>query len=128
MKPLAKRVARLAAVGYALYLCLIDHTPHGTECREAISPNGQYRAERCLLEWIPGSESKYAGRIFSTQSGKMLVQRIFSTSVPTILWFKDGNMTFSTGGDDAFIVLPLSTWDRLMAARPRLEIDLPKGD
>jgi hypothetical protein len=120
MKLSFKRAALFAAV-VVLYFFLIDHTPRGTECQKSTSPNGLYIAERCVLEWIPGGNSEYVGRIFDAKSGKLLVQRTFSTPVPEILWFDDVSMSFSMGGDKAaFITFPLSVWDKLLAARPRL--------
>ncbi|QIE26441.1 hypothetical protein SBC1_42820 (plasmid) [Caballeronia sp. SBC1] len=121
MKPILKRVVLCAAVVGVLYFSLFDTTQHGTECHKLTSPNGIYIAERCLLQWVPGGDSKYVGRVLDAKSGKKLAQHTFSTPEPTILWFVDGTMSFSTGGDDdAFITLPASTWDKLLAARPHL--------
>jgi hypothetical protein len=120
MKLSFKRAALFAAV-VVLYFFIIDHTPRGTECQKSTSPDGFYIAERCLLHWHPGSDSDYVGRVYDAKSGKLLAQRTFSTTVPEILWFDDGGMSFSRGGDEAaFITFPLSVWDRLLAARPRL--------
>jgi hypothetical protein len=121
MNTISKRVALGAAVIGVLYFGLFDTTAHGTECHKSTSKNGLYKAERCLLRWVPGGDSEYVGRVFDMGSEKKLVQRTFSTPEPTILWFVDGTMAFSTGGDaDAFITLPASAWDKVLAARPHL--------
>ena len=121
MKTIFKRLALGTAVIGVLYFGLFDTTPRGTECHKSTSKNGLYIAERCVLRWVPGGDSEYVGRVFDAGSGKKLVQRTFSTPEPTILWFVDGAMAFSSGGDaDAFITLPASTWDKVLAARPHL--------
>jgi len=108
-----------------IYFLAFNHTPPGTECQHSKSPDGLYIAERCLLDWVPGGNSKYVGRLFDAASGHLVAQHTFATPVPTILWSSHEGETvlFSVGdgGDDAtYIPIPPSTWDRLLAARPRL--------
>lgn len=118
--PSKKRVALFAVVLGGLYLCLFNRTPHGDSCVSSTSTNGVYIAELCMLTWSSRDDPEYAGRIYDAKSGTMLVQRTFPTPVREITWFDDGSMSFSRGGDEAaFIDLPPSKWDRLLAARPR---------
>jgi hypothetical protein len=96
-------------------------------------------AERCLLDWVPGGSSEYVGRLFDAKSGKLLAQHIFSTTDPKLSWSPGGSYSldsnspaihydgpsveFSKGdpdNGDSGISLPPSSWDRLLAARPRL--------
>ncbi|EIF33867.1 hypothetical protein BCh11DRAFT_01656 [Burkholderia sp. Ch1-1] len=135
------KVARMAAMGAIiamLYFGLFDHTSRGTECQKSTSPNGFYKAERCLLDWIPGGSSRYVGRVFDAKNGKLLAQHTFSTPVPDLSWSSgvlysldpDGPLRYfgatvgfskGDGGDDStYISLPPSRWERLLAARPRL--------
>lgn len=93
-----KRITLLTVTIGTLYLLLFDQTPRGTECQKSTSPDRSYIAERCLLNWIPGGNSEYVGRVSDAETGKVLVQRSFSTPVPETLWFESGNMTFSRGG------------------------------
>ncbi|QIE26181.1 hypothetical protein SBC1_45460 (plasmid) [Caballeronia sp. SBC1] len=88
MKPLYKRAALCAAVVGVLYFSLFDTTPPGTECERSTSPNGLYIAERCVVQWIPGGNSKYVGRVFDAKSRRKLAQHTFSTPVPQIAWFE----------------------------------------
>jgi hypothetical protein len=125
MKLTFKR-ATLFIVGLGvIYFCLFNHTPHGRECESSKSPDGLYMAERCLLKWVPGGDSKYVGRLFDARNGKLLAQHTFATPVPQVAWFnyEEIYVSFSIGdgGDDAtYISIPPSKWDRLLAARPRL--------
>jgi hypothetical protein len=96
MKLSFKRAA-LFAVVVVLCFFLTDRTPRGTECEKSTFPNGLYIAAQCVLHWHLGSDSDYVGRVYDVKSGKMLVQRTFSTTVPEILWFDDGGMSFSMG-------------------------------
>jgi hypothetical protein len=125
MKLSFKRVALSVAVVGVLSFCLTDRTPHGTECQKSASPDGLYIAERCLLKWVPGGNSEYAGRVFDAKSGKKLAQHTFSTPDPQIAWYSYTavyvSFSIGDGGDDAtYISLPPSGWDRFLAARPRL--------
>lgn len=137
MRFIFKSVALGTALICTLYFGLFDTTPRGTECKRSTSPDGLYIAERCVLRWVPGGDSKYAGRVFDAESGKKLAQHTFSTPVPDLSWYHgmdyspndDGvlihappsvGFSIGDGGDDAtFISLPPSTWDKLLAARPR---------
>ncbi|MCC8394859.1 hypothetical protein LJ656_19885 [Paraburkholderia sp. MMS20-SJTR3] len=109
-----------------VYFVIADRTPDGTECQRSRSPDGRYLAERCLLEWVPGGNSKYVGRLFDGNSGRRLAQHVFDSSTPTILWsdYQGETVLFSVGdgGDDAtYISIPPSGWDRLLAVRPRFK-------
>src|ERR1700738_4943578 len=124
------------AVGVAvLSLCLIDHTPLGTECERSASPDVLYTAERCLLKWVPGGNSEYVGRLFDAKSGKKLAQRRFSTPAPDLMWsphiyyslrpetpprYTGPSVQFSSGdpvSGNSGIFLPPSKWDKFLAAR-----------
>jgi hypothetical protein len=125
MRPFFKRAALSATVVGVLYFVLFDTTPRGDECERSTSPDDLYIAERCVLQWVPGGDSKYVGRIFDAKSGKKLAQHTFSTPVPQIAWFDytDVYVSFSIGDDGSdspYISLPPSKWDRLLAARPHL--------
>jgi hypothetical protein len=125
MKLSSKRAVFFAGVVGVLFFGLTDHTPHGTECKKSTSPNGLYTAERCLLEWVPGGNSEYVGRVFDAKSGKKLAQHAFSTPDPQIAWYSYTaiyvSFSIGDGGDDAtYILLPPSKWERFLAARPRL--------
>jgi hypothetical protein len=125
MRPFFKRAALSATVVGVLYFVLFDTTPRGDECERSTSLDGLYIAERCVLQWVPGGDSKYVGRIFDAKSGKKLAQHTFSTPVPQIAWFDytDVYVSFSIGDDGSdspYISLPPSKWDRLLAARPHL--------
>ena len=135
MRLIFKGVALGTALIGILYFSLFDTTPHGTECKRSTSPDGLYIAERCVLRWVPGGDSKYVGRLFDVGSGKKLAQHTFSTPVPDLSWYhsmdyspKDNGalihpppsvgFSIGDGGDDAtFISLPPSTWDKLLAAQ-----------
>ena len=119
-----RRIAEFVIV-VALYLVLFNHTPQGTECERATSPDSNYIAELCLLKWIPGGNSNYVGRIYDATNGNLLIQRSFSahSSDTQLAWYDDGSMSFSIGGsgnNSGYITFPPSKWDRLLAARPRL--------
>ena len=118
--PSKKRVALFAVIVGGLYWCFFNRTPHGDDCVTSTAESGIYVAELCMLTWSSRDDPEYVGRIYDAKSRKLLVQSTFSTSVPEIMWFDDGNMSFSRGGDEAaFIDLPPSKLNRLLAARPR---------
>jgi hypothetical protein len=125
MKFMLRHAALVAITIGIIYSFAFNHTPPGTECQSSKSPDGLHIAQRCLLDWVPGGNSKYVGRLFDANSGQLLAQHVFATPVPTIMWSssEDETVLFSVGdgGDDAtYIPIPPSTWDRLLAARPRL--------
>ncbi|HIH2622737.1 TPA: hypothetical protein ACYLIB_006710 [Burkholderia cenocepacia] len=102
-----------------------DRTPQGKECRKSTSPDGIYIADLCLLTWVPGGDSRYVGRVYRAQTGRLLAQHTFNTPTPEISWnsYSDAYVAFSKGdgGDDSvYIPLPPAFIDRLLAARPRL--------
>nr|WP_057924620.1 hypothetical protein [Burkholderia ambifaria] len=123
----ATKIGKVAAISVAIYMCYLgffNSTPNGTGCRSSASSDGRYMAELCLLKWVPGGSSTYVGRIFDAGSGKLAVQRTFSTPTPEISWF-DNSMSFSRGGDEStFITFPLSMWDRVLAGRPRMHFEV----
>ncbi|MFT4070211.1 hypothetical protein [Paraburkholderia sp.] len=125
MKYTFRHTASIAVTVGMIYLFAFNHTPHGTECQSSKSPDGLYMAERCLLDRVPGGNSKYVGRLFNAQSGALLAQHTFATPVPIILWssYEGKTVLFSVGdggGDSTYIPIPPSRWDRFLAARPRL--------
>jgi hypothetical protein len=139
MKFLFKRSVLIGMGIGIIYFCFFNRTPHGTECQRLKSSDGLYAAERCLLHWVPGDSSEYVGRLFDAKNGKLLAQRIFSTTDPDLFWSpglfysSDPNssdvrdvgpaVVFSIGDPDdgdSSISLPPSSWDRLLAARSRL--------
>lgn len=100
-------------------------TPRGEQCRKSTSPDGIYIADLCLLVWVPGGDSRYVGRVYRAQTGRLLAQHTFSTPTPEISWNSYGDIYVSfskgDGGDDSvYISLPPSLIDRLLAARPHL--------
>ena len=111
--------AALSAVGLLL-ICLIGFGSRSTatECVRERSPDGAYMAERCLLEWRPGGNSDYRGRVYDGNTGELLVHRTFSTPVPDLSWSED-SVSFSRGGDESsFVTLPPTFFDRIKAALP----------
>ncbi|MGV2293256.1 hypothetical protein AAHK20_31425 [Trinickia sp. YCB016] len=114
-----KRIALFAVIVGGLYLCLLNQTPHGDSCVSSTSTDDAYVAELCLLTWSSRDIPEYVGRVYDAKSGKMLAQSTFLTSDPEVIWFKSGGLAFSRGDEAAFIDLPPSKWDRLLAARPR---------
>jgi hypothetical protein len=152
MKLTRRRIALLAAIAIGtLYFTLFDTTPRGIRCVKSTSPDGVYIAERCALNSVAWGNPNYAGRLFDAKTGKLLAQHTFSTPVPDLSWHRavtyslDPNgpllyagpaIGFSSGdgGDDAtYISLPPSSWDRLLASRPRLsfgplQLVLPQAD
>jgi hypothetical protein len=137
MRFLFKRSAILIMALGVIYFCLFNHTPQGTECESSKSPDGLYAAQRCLLDWIPGGNSEYVGRLFDAKTGSLLAERTFDTPVPQLSWssgvyyypnsnslvtnFINPSVSFSIGGGrSTYISIPPSKWDRLLAARPRL--------
>lgn len=101
-------------------ICLISFGSRHTasECTRRTSHDGTYIAERCLLQWQPGGNSEYRGRIYDGKSGKLLVDRTFSTPVPDLSW-SENSVSFSRGGDESsFVTLPPSLFDRVKAALP----------
>jgi hypothetical protein len=134
-----KRVALIAVGIGVIYFFFFNHTPQGTHCKRSKSPDGLYTAERCLLGWDPGFSSDYVGRLFDAKRGKLLAEHTFSTPVPDLFWspgmfyssdpnspvirYAGPSVVFSSGDlvdGDSGISLPPSSWDRLLAARPRL--------
>ncbi|MGF6964327.1 hypothetical protein OKW43_001332 [Paraburkholderia sp. WC7.3g] len=104
-------------VGFAVFL-VVAHTDSrdASECIKSTSKNGRYTAERCLLQWRGGNNPDYIGQVYDATSGKLLVRRTFSTTVPELIWLDDDGVSFSRGGDDAsFVKLPPSLYDRMMA-------------
>ena len=125
MKRPLKRIALFVAIVGVLYFGLTDRVSHGTECQESLSPDGLYKAERCLLRWIPGGNSEYVGRVFEAKSGRKLAQHTFSTPDPQIAWYSYSTVYVSfsigDGGDNAANnLLPPSAWERFLATRPRV--------
>ena len=119
---ITRRLALWVGIIGAICFGLFDHTPHGTECHKSTSPDGLYVGERCLLEWVPGGNSEFVGRLFDASTGRLLAQHTFSTPVPQIEWldYNGEYVSFSNGdgGDDSvYISLPPSIWDRLLALR-----------
>src|SRR6202012_408825 len=120
-----RHAAPIAITIGMIYFLAFNHTPPGTECQSSKSPDGLYIAQRCLLNWVPGGNSQYVGRLFDANSGQLVAQHTFATPVPTILWssYEGATVLFAVGdGDDdaTYIPIPPSTWDKLLAARPRL--------
>jgi hypothetical protein len=102
-----------------------DRTPRGEECRTSTSPDGIYLADLCLLDWVPGGDSRYVGRVYFAQTGRVMAQHTFSTPTPEISWnsYNDVYVSFSKGdgGDSSvYISLPPTLLDRMLAARPHL--------
>jgi hypothetical protein len=102
-----------------------DRTPRGEECRTSTSPDGIYLADLCLFAWVPGGDSRYVGRVYIAQTGRLIAQHTFSTPIPEISWnsYGEAYVSFSKGdgGDDSvYISLPPSFVDRMLAARPHL--------
>lgn len=89
------------------------------DCVRRASPDGRYVAEECTLDWDHGDNPKYVGRVYDT-AGKLILRRTFHTPSPEITW-TGNHLLFSTGGgDDDFVVFPLSLYDRLNAGYWRL--------
>lgn len=140
MKAIRKKTAVLsgALIVGALFLGLVNRTPHGTECVSSTSPNGTYIAERCFIRMLSyrSENARYVARLFNAKSGSLLAESVFETSVPDLSWssgfyFNDPqpryigpSVYFQRGGEDgdgSSISLPPSFWDRLLARRPRLD-------
>jgi hypothetical protein len=118
--PSKKRIALFVVIVGVMYWYLFNRTPHGKDCISSTSTNGIYIAELCMLRWSSRDDPEYAGRIYDAKSGKLLLQRTFPTSVPAIMWLDKRGILFSVGGDEAVLIyFPPSTWDKLLAARPR---------
>jgi hypothetical protein len=118
-----RQIAALILIG-VLYLVLFNHTPQGTECKRSTSPDGDYIAERCVLNWNPGDSTEYVGRLFDAKNGRLLAELTLKTPVPELSWsdFEGKSVSFSIGDaddNDGSIPIPPSQWDRLLAARPR---------
>jgi hypothetical protein len=139
MKAMRKKIVLIGGIVVvgAAYFGLLNHTPHGTECVQSVSPDGIYRAERCFLnmESYRTEDARYVARLFESQSGDLLVENVFTTPVPDLYWtpgFYTGDpqlhyigpaVSYQRGGEDddgSHIKLPPSFWDRLLARRPRL--------
>jgi len=117
LEKMMKWVAALFAIGF-IFICLIrfGFRPTGRDCVRQSSPDGAYVAERCVLEWRPGGNSDYQGKVYDSKSGRLLVDRTFSTPVPDLSWSED-SVAFSRGGDESsFVTLPPTWFDRLKAA------------
>jgi hypothetical protein len=125
MKSIVRRTAILAMIVGTLGFVLLDTTPHGTECQDSQSPDGKYSAQLCMLKWLGRGNARYVGRVFDAKSRKLVAQHTFTTPVPTISWssYEGETVLFSIGdgGDEStYVDLPPSSWNRLLAARPRL--------
>lgn len=116
----AKCIAITAVLIFALqYWTNARVRSNASDCKKASSDSGHYTAELCLLQWNPGDDSEYLGRVYDSRNGELLVERTFSTPVPQLSWWKDENVSFSRGGDEASLVtLPPSLLDRLRARLP----------
>jgi hypothetical protein len=140
MKPIGKKISLICCilVAGAAYFGLLNHTPHGTECVKSTSPDGTYIAERCFLgmQGFRSDNGRYVARVFDAKSGSLLAESVFETPVPDFSWstgfyysdlkqarYVGPAVYFQRGGEDgdgSSISLPPSTWDRLLARRPRL--------
>ncbi|WP_143189357.1 hypothetical protein [Paraburkholderia lycopersici] len=92
-----------------------------SECVRATSPDGRYIAERCVISWNHLVNPLYLGRVYDSKTGELLVRRRFNTPAPEVpdQWWDKDEVLFSRGGDeDAFIHLPPTLYDRLMAHLP----------
>lgn len=111
----------LPVVGLAGGLYWLAYKPDSgaSECERKISPDGRYLAEQCLISWGGRDDPDYLGRVYDAKTGTLLVRRRFSTPVPELDWFDDGNVSFSRGGDDAsYVKMPPTLYDRLTAWFP----------
>lgn len=112
--------ALAAAVGITINYALdVESRSKADECERSRSPDGQYLAERCLLQWRGPDDSDYVGRVYDARSGTLLVERSFSTPVPELSWWKNEAVSFSRGGDESSTVyLPPTAYDRFKALLP----------
>ena len=119
-KKSVRRIAIVVVLGSAVkYWMDVGLRSKAHECQKKASASGRYMAELCLLQWNPGDESEYRGRVYDARNGQLLVERTFRTPVPELAWGKDENVSFSRGGDDSSLVtLPPSLYDRLTAQLP----------
>jgi hypothetical protein len=123
-----KRVARMWAAwiaGAAILWTTVNYwnsaelRSKAHDCRKTSSEGGRYTAELCLLQWIPGDDSIYLGRVYNAKNSELLVERTFSTPVPELSWWKEKAVSFAKGGDDSsWVALPPSLYDRLLAKLP----------
>ncbi|WP_133650623.1 hypothetical protein [Paraburkholderia flava] len=113
-------LALTAAVGIAINYALdVEGRSKADECERSRSPDGQYLAERCLVQWRGGNNPDYVGRVYDARSGTLLVERSFSTPVPELFWWKREAVSFSRGGDESSTVyLPPTAYDRFKALLP----------
>ncbi|MEQ5841056.1 hypothetical protein N0A02_16645 [Paraburkholderia acidicola] len=89
------------------------------ECKKQLSDSGLYLAELCLLQWNPGGDSDYLGRVYDAKTGTLLVERMFQSPVPQVSWWKSEYVLFERGGRGSGLVnLPPSLFDRLTAKLP----------
>ncbi len=108
----------IAAVAALAYAWGVDRRSKARECEKSRSPDGLYVAERCLVQWKGGNDPDYVGRVYDAKSGRLLVERSFSTPVPELSWWKN-TVSFSRGGDEASeVYLPPSLYDRFKVLLP----------
>jgi hypothetical protein len=111
----------LPVVGVAGSLYWLAYRPDSgaTDCERRTSPNELYVAEECLISWGGRDDPYYLGRVYDAKTGTLLVRRRFSTPLREIYWSDRGNLSFSSGGDDAsYVKMPPSLFDRLTAWLP----------
>ncbi|MFD1554180.1 hypothetical protein ACFSHT_00875 [Paraburkholderia silviterrae] len=90
-----------------------------TECVNATSHNGLYRAQSCLTG-TRGNVGDYVGRLYEARTGNLVAETTFDSMDGGVPDFMDDDhaVLFDGGGDSGLIYIPPSLLDRLRAKIP----------
>jgi hypothetical protein len=140
MRTIVYRLVTISFVLIAVYFVIFNRTPQGTQCERSVFSEGTYMAELCFIKFesYRSGNMEYVGRLFDSKTGTLLAERVLVTPTPKLSWSSgvkfslDGGLTYQSSGpsvefsrgdggaENIGIALPPSTWDRLLAMRPRL--------
>lgn len=112
-------LACVVLVALTSYVFEARRRARATECINATSHNGLYRAQSCLTG-VRGNVGDYVGRLYDTRGGQLIAETTFDSMDGGAPAFMDDDhaVLFEGGGDSGLIYLPPSLLDRLHAKIP----------
>lgn len=96
------------------YGCEARRRAMASECIDATSHNGLYRAQSCITS-VSGNVAFFVGRLYETRTGKLVAEATFDSmdgGAPDFMP-DDRAVLFEGGADSALIDIPPSLLDRL---------------